>query len=266
MAFATGLWTGAIVTAVVGVFYLRVWELGHGQSGASDRERLEVRIQLLQQQLSRATVEEQRLKQTIAELQNRLAVREAIEARRQSRPGHEREPLARPAEGDRWIADAVRKGDAQALPQLEQAAVGGSGLALDALALLASQDNGAALARVWSATGLSDAARQRATFLLAATVELSPQAEEILQSLFIAPEPPRRLCEEALAGIVMPNFKTKLLRDGEIPAALSFKPEYALRLTLVEGWRAPVTDAQLLAAIERVHSRLVEQAAGEDGP
>ena len=59
-AFAAGLWTGAAVIAAVGVFYLRVWELGRTGSGPLGREKLETRIQLLQQEQTRAQAEEAR--------------------------------------------------------------------------------------------------------------------------------------------------------------------------------------------------------------
>ena len=263
-AFAAGLWTGAAVIAAVGMFYLRVWELGRTGSRQYGREKLETRIQLLQQEQTRAQAEEARLKQTIAELQAELAVRVAMDARRQLRLARrEASPPGPPVEP--WMVDAVVNGNVEALPQLEQAALLNNLPALDALALLADRDNGEALTRVWGAAGLSDASRERSTFLLAATVEVNPRAEELLQSIFAAVPANPRLREAALAGIEMPDFATILRQGTNFPAPPHFPPDYVQRLWVVESWRTVVTDQQFLAMIDQVHARLAQHVEGEHG-
>ena len=260
-AFAAGLWTGAAVIAAVGVFYLRVWELGRTGSGPLGREKLETRIQLLQQEQTRAQAEEARLKQTIAELQTELETRATIDARREMRLAR-REANPPEVAIELWMINAVAKGDVQALPRLEQAALQGDLLALDALALLADHDNCDALTRVWSAGILTVAGRERATFLLAATVELNPRTEDLLQSIFATPTAEGRLREAALAGIETPDFATKLRQTDDFPAPPHFRPDYGQRLWLVESWRTVVADPQLLATIDRVHGRLAQHAVG----
>lgn len=260
-AFAAGLWTGAVVMAAVGAFYLRVWELGRSGNGSQGREKLETRIQLLQQDQTRALAEEARLKQTIADLQSELETRATMEARREFRLAR-REAYAPEASVDPAIVDAVVKGDVQALPRLEQAALQNNLLALDALALLADRDSGETLNRVWIATGLSTAGRERATFLLAATVEVNPRAEDLLQKLFANPPTEGRLQEAALAGIEKPDFPTKLRQTDDFPAPPHFQPDYGQRLWVVESWRTVVTDTQLLAMIDQVHARLAQHLAG----
>jgi hypothetical protein len=258
-AFAAGLWTGAAVIAVVGLFYLRIWELNRTGNSPAGRGKLESRIELLLQEQTRAQAEETRLKQTIAEVQSRLEACLASDARRQSRLSRrETEPALEP-----WIVDAVVKGDESALPRLEQAAAQNNPLALDAVALLAERDNGEALTRVWNATTLNDASRQRATLLLAATVEVNAHAEELLQGIFTTPPAAPLVRESAVAGLAMPDFSTKLRQNTDVPAPPHFHPDYAQRLRLLETWRAAVTDEQLLATMDNIRARLAGRAAGE---
>jgi hypothetical protein len=261
-AFAAGLWTGAVVMAAVGAFYLRVWELGRSGSGSQGREKLETRIQLLQQDQTRALAEEARLKQTIADLQTELETRAAMEARREFRVAR-REAYTTEAPVDPAIVDAVVKGDVQALPRLEQAALQNNLPALDALALLADRDGGESLNRVWNASNLSSAGRERATFLLAATLEVNLRAEDLLHSVFANPPADRRLQEAALAGIEKPDFPTKLRQTDDFPAPPHFQPDYGQRLWVVESWRTVVTDEQLLVVLDQVRARLAQHVAGE---
>jgi len=263
-AFAAGLWTGAAVIAAVGAFYLRVWEMGRTGSGPLGREKLESSIQLLQQEQTHSQAEETRLKQTIAELQAELETRMTMEARRQSRLVR-RDGAAPSPSAESWIVDAVMEGNVQALPLLEQAALQNNLPALDALALLADRDNGEALTRVWSAADLSDAGRERGTFLMAATVEVNPRAEELLQSVFAAVPANPRLREAALAGIETPDFTTDLRQGANFPAPPHFRPDYFQRLGAVETWGTVVTDQQFSVMIERVHTRLAQRVEGEHG-
>jgi hypothetical protein len=263
-AFAAGLWTGAAVIAAVGAFYLRVWELGRTGSGSVGREKLESRIQLLQQEQTRAQAEEARLKQTIAELQAELETRMVVDTRRQMRLAR-REAIVPDPAVEPWMVEAVAKGDLEALPRLEQAALQNNLLALDALALLAERDSGEALARVWSAAGLNDAGRARGTFLLAATLEVNAHSEDLLLTIFTATPANPQLREAALAGIEMPDFSTALRQGANFPVPPHLHPDYVQRLRVVESWRATVTDQQVLAEIDRVRARLAQHAAAERG-
>jgi hypothetical protein len=259
-AFAAGLWTGAAVIAAVGVFYLRVWELGRPSNSPVGRDKLETRLQLLQQEQTRAVAESVRLKQTIAELQAELEARAAIDTRRQYRMTR-REPSAPDPTVESWIVDAVVKGDAQALPQLETAALDNNLSAIDALALLAERDNAEALTRVWGAASLNAESRLRATQLLAATAELNPHAGSLLGALFTGTPTDPQMREAALVGMMIPDFTTRLRQSSDFPVPPHFRPDYAARLRLVESWRAAVADEQLLLTIDRVRMRLVQRAA-----
>jgi hypothetical protein len=260
-AFAAGLWTGAVVMAAVGVFYLRAWEPGRAHVSPPGRDTLEGRLQLLQQEQSRAEAEQSRLKQTIAELQAQLEARATAEARRQRRLAY-REQAASEAPTERWIVDAVANADPRALPRLERAATENNAAALDALALLAELDNGEALNRVWASPDLSAEGRERATFLLAATIEANPQGEQLLHAVFAATPPDPRLCAAALAGIESPNFKTRLHPSTDL-ALPQFVPDYTQRVWMVESWRTIVTDPKVATEIDRVHNRLARLVSAE---
>lgn len=257
-AFAAGLWTGAVVVAGVGIFYLRILEFGHHDTVPSGQEKLETRIQLLQQDQARAQAEEARLKQTISELQSKLEARATVDTRRQLRTAR-REATEIEPPPETWIVDAVVKGDTEALPRLEQAALESNIAAIDALAMLAEHDNGETLTRIWNSDKLTVTARQRATLLLAATAEVNPRAEELLQSIFTTPPADPLLREAALAGILMPDFSTRLRQGDGFPAPPHFRPDYAYRLRLVDGWRGAVTNEQLLALIDHVRDKLAPQ-------
>ncbi len=264
-AFAAGLWVGAVAAVAIGVFYLRVWELRSGPASPALGETLQSRVQTLQQDQVRSQTEVTRFKQTIAELQSRLDALPVVEARRQSRLN--RQQLASselPVEP--WIVDAVVRGDTTALPRLEQAALQNNLPALDAVALLADRDNGEALTRVWNSSALNAATRQRAALLLAATVESSLPAEELLLALFSTESPEPRVREAALAGILNPEFSTPLQRSDGFPAPPHVRPDYSRRLLMVEMWHASVIDPQLQKVIDRVHAKLAQRIGREEWP
>ena len=258
-AFAAGLWTGAAVIAAVGAFYLRVWELGRS-GGTPATAKLETRLQLLQQEQARSAAEESRLKQTIADLQAELDARAAIDSRRQYRLAR-REPNTPDPSVEQWIVDSVVQADATVLPKLEEAALDNNLSALDALALLAELDNAAALTRVWGAPSLNGESRLRATLLVAATVELNPHGGELLSALFSGTPVDPQMRDAALAGLMMPDFTTRLKQSNEFPSPPHFRPDYVMRLKLVESWRATTTDEQLLLTFDRVRGRLAQRAA-----
>jgi hypothetical protein len=257
-AFAAGLWTGAVVMAAVGVFYLRVWEMARPGARPNAGEKLETRIQLLQQEQTRAQAEETRLKQTITELQSALETRMAMEARHEMRLARrEANPTEPPVEP--WIIEAVMKSDTQSLPRLARAVFADNLPALDALALLAELDNGFTLNSVWNSPDLSPDARERAAFLLAATAEVNPDSEDLLQKMFATSGLDPRLSAAALAGIETPDFRTRLSQTPNFPAPPHFRPDYTQRTWMVESWRTVVTDPQLQATLDRVHDRLAQR-------
>lgn len=257
-AFAAGLWTGAVVVAAIAVFYLRMGPDFQESSSPAGQRRLEASLQLMEQQQARAQAEEARLKQTISDLQAKLDLRATLDARRQLRSAR-RDTVESEPEPEPWILEAVTRGDASALPRLERNAMESNVFALDALALLAEHDNGEALTRVWISGRLTMAARQRATLLLAATAELNPHAEEILQTIFTIPQADPLLRDAALVGILSPGFSTRLQQGEDFPSPPHFRPDDAYRLRLVEGWRAAVTNEELLALIDRVREKLAPQ-------
>jgi hypothetical protein len=264
-AFAAGLWTGAVVMAAVGFFYLRVWDLGRPGSGPAGGDKLESRIQLLQQEQSRAQAEEARLRQTVADLQSELATRLAMEERHEQRLAR-REATTPEPPVESWIIETVVKGDTQALSRLARAALADNLPALDALALLADLDNGYTLDLVWNSPQLSTAGRERAAFLLAATAEVNPNAATLLQKLFATPGLDPQLSAAAIAGIETPNFKTRLNQSPDFPAPPHFRPDYTQRAWMVQTWRAVVTDPQLAATLDRVRDRLAQRASEPRGP
>jgi len=250
-AFAVGLWTGALVMAAVGVVYFRVLDRGRTEVSPQSQEQMESRLLLLQQEQAKAAAEAQRLRQTVAELRTRT--RAQPESRRITQPAPRRE-----SEGvDAWIVDSVLEPDTEMLTKLEQAAQQNNLSALDGLALLAEHDNAAALTRAWSSSALNPAAKVRATMLLAATVETNPQGAELIESL----AGNAVLLEAALAGLGAPDFSSRLVRGTGITPPPHFKPDYALRLRIVENLRQAVTDETLGGVIERVRSSLTQHGA-----
>jgi hypothetical protein len=96
---------------------------------------------------------------------------------------------------------------------------------------------------------------------LAATLELNPRAETLLSPLFTGTPIDPQMREAALAGMMMPDFTTRLRQSSDFPVPPHFRPDYALRLRLVEGWRAVVTDERTLQSIDRARERLLQRTA-----
>jgi hypothetical protein len=252
-AFALGLWTGAVLTAAVGTFYFRLLKPLHIESSSQDQSRLETRVQVLQQEQSRAAAEQQRWRQQVADLKNTIA-RLQTEVQSQPRAVEVRETPA-PTAGN-WIEAAVIAGDTQALPRLEQAALQGDEAALDAVALLADRDRGAGLLHVWSAATVP-ATKTRVVFLVAATLEVIPQAGELLLALFTSAPNELNLLEAALTGLANPDFATDVAPRGSEMAPPHFQLNVTQRLKLLENLRATLTDDRLLTIASRVQSNLI---------
>ncbi|MEI6083360.1 MAG: hypothetical protein WCS70_03570 [Verrucomicrobiota bacterium] len=250
-AFATGLWTGALVMAAVGVVYLRILDRGRADIAPQSQEQLETRVQLLQQEQAKAAAEAQRLRQTVAELRTAPVI--SPEPVRASRPARYRDGGG----ADSWIVDSVLTADSDAVANLEQAAQQNNLYALDGLALLAEHDSGAALTRVWSSSALTASTKGRATMLLAATVETNPHGAELIEGL----TGNAALVEAAVVGLGAPDFSTRLVRGTAITPPPHFKPDYALRLRIVENLRQAVTDEALASVIDRIQSNLTQRAS-----
>ena len=250
-AFAVGLWTGALVMTAVGGLYFSLWAGAAGKPTVPVQDQLEVQLAGLKQENARIAAEAQRLRETVTDLRSR-PVAESVR----------RLPFRRQTEApeiEPWILENIQNPDAQSLPKLEQAAVQNNLDALDAVALLADRDNAAALVRVAAAPTLNAAGKQRVALLLGATVELNPQAEELLLAL-VGSDP--LWAPLVVVGLETPRLVTRL---GVTPPA-RVKSDYALRLRIVTSLRAAVTDESLVARLERARTKLTQRAGVAEQP
>jgi hypothetical protein len=259
-AFAAGLWIGAVVVAAIGAFNLRVWESARRERPprtTAEQLAKDDEIQHLRQEQARLTAEAQRLRQTVAELKSNLDARTALETRRELR----RVPVRRQSPADEltdtWIADAVTSGDTQSLPRLEELASQNNEAALEALALMADRDGGAALARVWGSASLSFANKVKATRYLAATLEANPRATELLQSLFNSSTTDGRLLYAAVDGIANPGVEAVLTANPAVPPLPQPKPAFDTRVQLLDTFTASITDQRLHDHIEHARDELL---------
>ena len=93
-----------------------------------------------------------------------------------------------------------------ALPELEKAARRNNRRALEAIALLADRDQSATLTRVWRSGVLTPPNQVDATRYLAATMEVNPDAEQLLRALAGDPNTEARLLYAAVDGLANPGF------------------------------------------------------------
>jgi hypothetical protein len=278
-AFALGLWTGAVVVAAIGAFHLRGLARVAQEPSPQMVKQLQDKneeIQQLRQEQARLLAEDLRLRQTISEQMSDVDARALIEMRHETRDARRRIPFrsagetassastGKPSDGS-WIAEAVIAGDASALPRLESAALQGNEAALDALALLADRDDADALTHVWMADSLDPALRVKAARLIAATLELNPHGEQLLQALFVSQDAGVRQIAAAIDGLVNPEFPTTLKQGGIIPPPPRFRPDYAQRLRLVDILRAQVTDPSVLTSLDSAREQLSLRAT-ENAP
>jgi hypothetical protein len=133
------------------------------------------------------------------------------------------------------------------------------------LALLADRDEAAALTRVWTAPTANAATKERATMLLAATLELNPHGEELLTALTRAAGENAGLISAAGTGLATPNFSSRLVRGTGVLAPPLFKPDYALRARVADTLRAAVTDEQTAAILDRVREKIAARASEPTG-
>ena len=250
-AFAAGLWTGALVIAAIGLLYFQRWTGAGSKPAAPAQDQWEAQLAGLNQENARLAAEAQRLRETVVELRRRPA-EEAVR-----RIPFRRTPMA--PDLAPWILESARNPDAQSLPKLEQAALQNNLDALDALAVLAEQDNAETLGRVAASPALNSTCKQRAAQLLGATVELNPHAEELLLAL-VSNDPSWALM--AAVGLETPRFVTRL---GMAPPA-RMKADPALRLRILTSLRAAVTDETVAARLEEARAKITERATPVDQP
>jgi cell division protein FtsB len=262
-AFSIGLWTGAAVIAAVGLF--TVQQFGRARGGAasvtdSNLVAASEQVQLLEQDNARLNAEVQRLKETAAALKSNMEERTALETRRRIPfriPSPEAEtPPPPPGASSNWMEQAVATADVDALPELEKEARHNNHRALEAIALLADRDQSATLTRVWQSGVLTLPNQVDATRYLAATMEVNPDAEQLLRALASDPTTDSRLLYAAVDGIANPVFRVSLGRAAPVPAPLHFKPDYAVRMRMLESLRSSFTDDNLRAYTDQAKAEL----------
>jgi hypothetical protein len=261
-AFAAGLWVGAVVIVAIGAFDLRSWQhMGNKPSAkvTADLSAKADEIQVLRQEQARLTAENDRLRETVAELKSNLETRIQEAHREVRRVPFRTPPIIDPAEA--WIADAVAGNDVQALPRLEEAAQQNDPAALEALALMAEHDGADALTRVWKSDGLTFANRMMATRYLAATLEVNPHGQDLLRSLFASPSTDLRLLYAALDGLADPAI---IPGDGQtlsLPAPQRPEPDFEARVELLDEFGSAATDERLLEHMDQARAALMARWA-----
>jgi hypothetical protein len=261
-AFSVGLWAGAAVVAAVGLFYVQGIDRGRSlmsPTANSDLIAKSEQIRLLEQENARLSAELQRLRETASMLKSNLEVKTTVPQPRRVPfmrvpPAAEVAP-AEPAPDD-WIEQAVAASDIEALPQLEEAAQKNNHRALEALALLADQDQAAALTRVWRSESLTPSNQADATRYLAATLEVNPLAEQLLRALATDPDTDMRVLSMALDGLANPAFPISFGRETSVPAPPHFKPDYSARLRVLDSLRAAVTDESFRVHADQARTEL----------
>ncbi len=256
-AFSIGLWTGAAVMAAVGLFYVQGSQRTRSGTASVADSKLAAdteQIQLLDQENARLSAEVQRLKETASTLKSNLAVSAAMEPVRRipfRRESATTETSSTDAARTGWIYQAVAAGDVTALPRLEKVATNNNRRALQAVALLADRDQGAALTRVWRSGSLTVPSLVEATRCLAATMEVNPDADQLLRGLAADPTADLRVLYAAVDGLANPSFPVNFGSDAAIPAPPHFRPDYALRIRLLESLRSSFTDESLRAYVDQ---------------
>jgi hypothetical protein len=262
-AFSIGLWTGAAVIAAVGLFTMQ--QFGRARSGvtsATDSNLVAAneQVQLLEQDNARLNAEIQRLKETASALKSNMEEKTALETRRRIPfriPSPEAEiPPPPPGASSNWMEQAVSAADVNALPELEKAAFRNNHRALEAIALLADRDQSATLTRVWRSGALTLPNQVDATRYLAATMEVNPDAEQLLRALVADPTTDPRLLYAAVDGLANPGFPVSFGRELPVPAPPHFKPDYAARMRLLESLRSSFTDDNLRAYTDQAKADL----------
>jgi len=261
-AFSIGLWTGAAVIAAIGLFYVQGSE--RARSGGlpttnSDLSAESEQIRLVQQENARLNAELQRLKETASILKNNLETRAVVESPRRipfRRESNEAGPTPPEVASESWIEQVVAGADTTALPQLEKLALRNNRRALEAVALLADQDQAGTLTRVWRSGALTLPNLVEATHYLAATLEVNPDAEQILHGLAADPNADVRVLDAAVDGLANPSFPVTLGRVATVPAPPHFKPDYARRIRVLDTLRSSFADDSARAYADQAKAEL----------
>ena len=161
-----------------------------------------------------------------------------------------------PAESEDWIEQAVVSEGATAIPQLEEAALKNDRRAIEALALLADQDQAAGLTRVWRSSSLTLPNLVTATRFIAATMELNPIGEQLLRGLPTDQNLDARMLYATVDGLSNPSFPVTLGHTLSLVAPPHFKPDYALRLRVLDLLRTAVADENFRASVDQAKTEL----------
>lgn len=247
-ALAVGLWVGALAGFAVGALYFR-----YGPTGGTLPAVLETpaeELRRLKQENARLAAEAQRLKETVAGLQQELAAESPPAPLESLPPSPRRIPFRRTAEppGGETAAPSVA---AESLRRLEQQALENQEEALNELATLASADGAAALMRVWKSGRLTLTNQIRAARLLGAVIELNRTAGEWLEALAATDtRPDARLVTAAAQGIANPAP----LADSE---SFRMRIDYEGRLRCLDWLSEQINDPQLDEALNRAREELL---------
>ena len=266
-AFSIGLWTGAAVIAAIGLFYVQGSERARsGTTSAADSELATKaeEIRSLEQENARLNAEVQRLKETASALKSNLAEIVTLENTRRipfAPPSTDVEPIPADAAPENWIDRAVATADGTALPQLEKLALRDNRRALEAVALLADRDQAATLTRVWRSGSLTMPRLVDATRFLAATMEINPDAEQLLRGLAADPNADARVLYAVVDGLANPNFPVSFEPGAAFPVPPHFKPDFAARIRMLESLRLSFTDADLRGYVDQVRAELQTRGA-----
>ena len=261
-AFSIGLWTGAAVVAAVWLFYVQQSERARGSAASITDSKLAVasdQIQSLERDNARLNAEVQRLKETAAALKSNVEEKARLETGRRMpfrSQSSEAEPPPPPAVSSDWIEQAVAAGDVNALPELEKAARRNNQRALEAIALLADRDQSATLTRVWRSGLLTQPNQVVATRYLAATMEVNPDAEQLLRALAAYPGTDSHLLYAAVDGLANPVFHVSFGHEVLSAAPPHFKPDYAERMRMLDSLRSSSADDDLRAYIDQAKAEL----------
>jgi hypothetical protein len=261
-AFSVGLWTGAAVVAAVGLFYMQGVTHMRTSGSLADNSELaatSVKIRVLEQENARLSAELQRIRETASTLKKNLNIRVAAQQPRripfrQLPTVTETAPTESASED--WIEQAVASEGAATIPQLEEAALKNDRRALEALALLADQDQAAALTRVWRSGLLTLPNLVEATRYMAATMEINPVAEQLLRGLTTDPTVDARMLYAAVDGLANPSFPVTLGRGSSVAAPTHFKLDYPLRLRILDVLRGAVPDENFRATADQAKTEL----------
>jgi hypothetical protein len=261
-AFSIGLWTGAAVIAAIGLFYVQGSQRAHGGASPATNSDLSAeseQIRVLQQENARLNAEVRRLKETASTLTSNIEMQVAVESRRRIpfMPGlNEAQPTVPEVASESWMEQVVAASDTTALPQLETLALRNNRRALEAVALLADQDQAATLTRVWRSGALTLPNLVQATRYLAATLEVNPEAEQLLHGLAADPNADARVLDAAVDGIANPSFPVTLGRVTTVPPPPHFKPDYSRRIRLLDSLRSSFADDNTRAYADQAKAEM----------